>query len=262
MITSVSNSLVKQIRSLTADRKARRSERIFVAEGIRLVADLLEGGGHLAAALYDEPQLLGSDAGRALLGRLTADRIAQPASQHVVAAAADTRSPQGVVALFRWPEIAPSATGMTLLLDALHDPGNLGTLVRSAEAAGVGQVICAPGSADAYAPKVVRAAMGAHTRVALMQDVTWEQIDDALYGVDHIYAAAMGATMPYYAADWRQRSALIVGGEAHGLSDDGLARTTQQIAIPMRGGGESLNAAVAGSIILFEALRQRSLGRS
>ncbi|MEN9937198.1 MAG: hypothetical protein RLZZ387_3777 [Chloroflexota bacterium] len=148
------------------------------------------------------------------------------------------------------------------MLDAVQDPGNLGTLLRSAEAVGVAEVICGPGTTDAYAPKVVRAAMGAHFRLTLFQDLGWDAIDERLLFVDHVYAADATATMPYYAADWRQPCALLVGNEASGLSEDGVARATKGIGIPMQGGAESLNAGVAGSIILFEALRQRSLGRS
>jgi TrmH family RNA methyltransferase len=148
------------------------------------------------------------------------------------------------------------------VVDAVQDPGNLGTLLRSAEAVGVAQVLCARGTVDAYSPKVVRAAMGAHLRLAIEQDLSWDEIGAQLTSVDHIYAAEAGARMPYYAADWRQPSALIIGNEAHGLSEEARSHATKLISIPMRGRAESLNAGVAGSIILFEALRQRSRGRS
>jgi TrmH family RNA methyltransferase len=104
--------------------------------------------------------------------------------------------------------------------------------------------------------------MGAHFRLPIVQDVTWDETPTLLIQADHVYAAVASATMPYYAADWRQPSALIVGNEANGVSEAGLAATTKQISIPMQGSVESLNAAVAGSVILFEALRQRKLGRS
>jgi RNA methyltransferase, TrmH family len=127
---------------------------------------------------------------------------------------------------------------------------------------GVAQVLCAPGTADIYSPKVVRAAMGAHFRLAVEQDLSWDKVGEQLAAVDHIFAADAAATMPYYAADWRQPSALIVGNEAHGLSAEGRALANKPIGIPMHGRAESLNAAIAGSIILFEALRQRTRGRS
>jgi RNA methyltransferase, TrmH family len=178
-----------------------------------------------------------------------------------VAAAADTRQPQGVVAVFAWPELPPRP-GLRLVLDGIQDPGNVGTLLRSAEAAGVGLAICAPGSADPYSPKVLRAAMGAHFSLPLRVDADWEQIADELAACPLVYAAEADASMPYYAADWRQPAALIIGGEARGVSAEGQALASHLISIPMLGRAESLNAGVAGSILLFEALRQRSRGRS
>lgn len=235
---------------------------MFVLEGVRLALDALESGAPLELALYAPERLRATSLGAALLGRLAALPQATPATDQVVAAASDTVHPQGVVAVARWPEREPGRPGLVLVLDALQDPGNLGTLLRSAEAVGAAEVLCAPGAADLYAPKVVRAAMGAHFRLAMAQDIEWDELDGRLALVDHVYAADAGATMPYYAADWRQPCALVIGNEAGGLSDDARARATKLIGIPMRGGAESLNAAVAGSVILFEALRQRSLGRS
>jgi TrmH family RNA methyltransferase len=148
------------------------------------------------------------------------------------------------------------------VLDAIQDPGNMGTLLRSAEAVGVAEVLAASGTVDVYGPKVVRAAMGAHMRLAITQDLNWDAIAERVELVDHVYAADAEASMPYFAADWRQPSALIIGNEAHGLSEDARALAHNPIGIPMHGRAESLNAAVAGSVILFEALRQRTRGRT
>ncbi len=262
MIESQSNSHVRRIRSLVADRKDRRRERLFVLEGVRLVADALAHAGALELVLYAPEQLEETAAGRELLQRLQQQPRAYPSSAQVVAAASDTVHPQGVVALARWPEIEPGVPGIVLVLDAIQDPGNMGTLLRSAEAIGVAEVLCVRGAVDAYSPKVVRAAMGAHLRLSLTQDLSWDETSERLSFVDHVYAADAGARMPYYAADWRQPSALIIGNEAHGLSDEARELARNLLGIPMRGRAESLNAAVAGSIILFEAQRQRMLGRS
>lgn len=262
MIESLANPHVKHFRSLAADRKDRRRERLFVLEGVRLVADALAHAGPPELALYAPEQLEQTEAGRALLQQLEGQRWAQPATAAVVAAAADTVQPQGVMALARWPQVEPGTPGIVLVLDAIQDPGNLGTLLRSAEAVGVAELLCLKGAADLFSPKVVRAAMGAHFRLAMEQDLSWEQVGERLEFVDHVYAADAGASMPYYAADWRQPTALIIGNEAHGLSDDARALARKLVGIPMRGRAESLNAAVAGSIILFEAQRQRMLGRS
>jgi len=262
MITSPANPHVKRIRSLAADRKERRRERLFVLEGVRLVADALEHGGTLDLDSPDDWEdrfLLIASLLRARLDQLP---HGYAATAQVVASASDTVHPQGVVALGRWPAVEPGRPGLILVLDAIQDPGNLGTLLRSAEAIGVAEVLCAAGTVDAYSPKVVRAAMGAHFHLAMEQDLGWETVGERLALVDHVYAADAEATMPYFAADWRQPSALIVGNEAHGLSEAARSIATRTIAIPMRGRAESLNAAVAGSVILFEALRQRTRGRT
>ena len=262
MIESQANSHVKHIRSLAADRKDRRRERLFVLEGVRLVADALAGGAPLELALYAPEQLTLTSAGQALLEQLETLAVAHPASAQVVAAAADTVHPQGVVALARWPQVEPSKPGIMLVLDAIQDPGNMGALLRSAEAVGVAEVLGAIGAVDVYSPKVVRAAMGAHMRLAITQDLSWDAVAERLTLVDQVYAADADARMPYFAADWRQPAALIIGNEAHGLSEDARALARSLISIPMQGRAESLNAAVAGSVILFEALRQRTRGRS
>jgi len=262
MIESPANPHVKHIRSLAADRKDRRRERLFVLEGVRLVADALAGGVDLELALYVPDQLTSTVAGQALLEQLEALPEAHQASAQVLAAASDTVHPQGVIALARWQQVTPGTPGIILVLDAIQDPGNMGALLRSAEAVGVAEVLGASGTVDVYSPKVVRAAMGAHMRLAITQDLSWEAIAERLTLVDRVYAADADASMPYFAADWRQPSALIIGNEAHGLSEDARALAGSSIGIPMRGRAESLNAAVAGSVILFEALRQRTRGRS
>jgi TrmH family RNA methyltransferase len=262
MIESQANPHVKLIRSLAADRKDRRRERLFVIEGVRLVADALAGGARLDLALYAPAQLELTRAGQALLDQLETLAVAHPASAQVVAAASDTVHPQGVVVVARWPQIEPGVPGIMLVLDAIQDPGNMGALLRSAEAVGVAEVLGTIGTVDVYSPKVVRAAMGAHMHLALTQDLSWDAIAERLALVDQVYAADAAAKMPYFAADWRQPSALIIGNEAHGLSEDARALARCPVGIPMHGRAESLNAAVAGSVILFEALRQRTRGRS
>ncbi|MBC8074633.1 MAG: RNA methyltransferase [Chloroflexales bacterium] len=262
MISSVGNPHVKQLRSLATDRRERRRERSFVLEGVRLVATALDAGAEITLALFAPDQLAALPAGQALLARLERLPYCYEAAPQVVASAADTVTPQGVVAAARWPVVKAGPPGLVLVIDAVQDPGNVGTLLRSAEAVGVAEVICTRGTADVYSPKVVRAAMGAHFGLALRADVDAADLGAALGALPNVYAAASEATMPYYAADWRQPAALIVGNEANGIGEAALAVATKQISIPMLGRAESLNAAVAGSVVMFEALRQRARGRS
>lgn len=256
VITSTANAYVKYIRSLCADRRERHRERCFVLEGVRLVAEALQAQIELRLVLYAPAQLSDTVAGQQLLTQLAACPHCYAATPRVVAAAADTVTPQGVVAVAAWPNLAPRP-GITLILDAVQDPGNVGALLRSAEAAGVGETLCMRGTADVYSPKVVRAAMGAHLYLPLRVDLEWEALTPELEGISHVYAATAHAHTPYYAVDWCVPAALIIGNEAHGISPQGLSRATTHLSIPMQGRTESLNAAIAGSIILFEALRQK-----
>lgn len=257
-ITSPTNPKIKQLRSLATNRKDRRRERLLVIEGVRLVNEAFRSGAEWTLLVYDPAQLAATPAGEELLRQVEGRHNTYPASPEVIAAVADTVTPQGVVAAVRWPELPVQGTGIRLVLDAVQDPGNVGTLLRSAEAAGVVEVVCMVGTADVYSPKVVRAAMGTHFRLPVREDVRW---DEAEWEVDHVYATVAEAGLPYYAVDWRQPSAIIIGNEANGVSPEALAAATKRIGIPMAASVESLNAAVAGSVILFEAARQRRLGR-
>jgi TrmH family RNA methyltransferase len=256
VITSTANPHVKQIRALSADRRARHRERCFVLEGVRLLDEARRAGAHMRQALYAPDQLDQSAAGRQIRDWLATQPGCHTAAPRVVAAAADTVTPQGVVAVVTWPT-PPPGSGLWLVLDAVQDPGNVGTLLRSAEAAGAAWLLSSQGTADLYSPKVVRAAMGAHFYLPLQPDCTWDELAAHLRDVPRIYAAVGSADLTYDAADWRGPVALIIGSEAQGISAAGLAQATHQIRIPMVGRAESLNAGVAGSIMLFEALRQR-----
>jgi TrmH family RNA methyltransferase len=158
------------------------------------------------------------------------------------------------------PEFMPPLdANLVLILDGIADPGNLGTILRTAAAAGADVVILAPGCVDPYNPKVLRSGMGAHFRVPLARQA-WPDIA-AEYGHLAVYLADAASDLPYYAVDWRQPAGLIIGGEARGAETQArqLARAT--IAIPMSNAVESLNAAMAAGVILFEIRRQRAINR-
>jgi RNA methyltransferase, TrmH family len=255
MITSISNAKVKLVRSL-ARRRARYAARQFVIEGVRLIEEAVGAGIAPALVLYaaraeDEPRA------RALLDRL---RAATPevyaVSDAVMQAASNTETPQGIVAIVPFAALPLStAPQFVLILDAVRDPGNGGTILRSARAAGVDAVFFAPGTADPYNDKVIRAAMGAHFRVPL-RVARWEDIRDALRGIPRVYLADARGEIDYARADWSRPVALIVGGEAEGASDAAKEIATARVSIPMRGGAESLNAAMATAVLLFEVARQ------
>lgn len=198
---------------------------------------------------------------RASLARLSPPPRLVAVDGPVMRALADTETPQGVVAVvalpaMRLPRLDPRAA-LLLVLDGLRDPGNVGTLLRAGAAAGCDAIVTTFGSADAYAPKVVRAAMGAHFRVPVIADVAWDWLGPELMPLPGVYGADGAATLPYDAVDWRRGAAVVVGHEDHGLTEEALRWCRGTVAIPMARGMESLNAAVSGAIILFEAIRQR-----
>ena len=255
MITSTANEKVKYVHSLYR-RRVRYRERCFVIEGVRLVREAFRAGIVPALVFYSEGLDASPGGGELLVEARERGLAAFAVSEKVMKAMSDTVSPQGVLAVAPFVELAPPADlSLVLVLDRLRDPGNLGSILRSANAAGVEQVILTPKTVDPYNPKVVRGAMGAHFRLPIVA-LSWPEIAEALAGV-HVLLADVRGEQAHCEVDWTQPSALIIGGEAHGASQEARELAAAAIAIPMRGGAESLNAAVAASVILFEAARQR-----
>lgn len=258
MITSVQNARIKAARKLV-DRKERYATGLMLVEGVRLIADAWQSGVRPVTVFY-EPQSVEANLGAAqLLAAVAASGCeCLPCAPGVFATLADTMTPQGMVAILPLPsqQPLPRPLDFALVLDNVRDPGNAGTLLRSAAAAGVQAAICGPGTVDPFNEKVLRAGMGAHFRLQIRVFAQWAQVQQALGSQLLLYLAETTATLAYDAVDWRQPSALIVGGEATGAGAAARSAATA-IAIPMQSAVESLNAAVAGSIILFEAARQR-----
>ena len=253
MIESEQNSKVRLARSLQRRRERERQGLLFL-EGLRLVHDALDGGPppHLliyTAAAPQQPEIQA----RIERHRDAAWQVSEGVLQHM----ADTVSPQGIAAIVPLPELAwPSDPTLLLVTDQIRDPGNLGTLLRTAAAAGVEGVLLTRGSVDPWSDKVLRAGMGAHFRLPLRSRQTWEEIERLTAGLTRFVAEA-GVPRTYDEVEWQPPTALIVGGEAHGPSEHARRLATLPISIPMTNQVESLNAAMAGGIILFEARRQR-----
>jgi TrmH family RNA methyltransferase len=257
MITSVDNPKVKQARSLL-ERRGREQQGRCLAEGVRLVEDAMRAGIHPALVFY-VAEIGQNPRGQAIL---TAAEAADPAgvvevTPAVLATLSDTVTSQGLIAVLPIPGWDTRPVGdLALVLDQVRDPGNLGVILRSAEAAGVTGVLLAHGCTDPWSPKVVRAGMGAHFRLPVWMGLDWPQIAARL-GTRPVWAADAAGAVDYDRVDWTGPSALIVGGETEGLSDQAAALCTGRIAIPMLGHPDSLNAAMAATILLFEAARQR-----
>lgn len=253
MITSTSNSRVKHVRRLQQERRYREREQAYVVEGTRWLQEAAASF-PTEALVYYTAQWAGDAHNSSHLAQFK--QSPQLVSDEVMATMSDVTTPPGVIAVLPMrPRPLPPAPDLLLILDGVQTPGNLGTMLRAAAAAGVDGVLLAPGSVDPYNPKVLRGAMGAHLRLPI-HGVGWQEIQKMTAGIA-VWLAAADGTVPYTGVNWRQPSALIVGSEAHGGSDEARRLAQDTVYIPMYANTESLNAALAAGIILFEAARQR-----
>lgn len=255
LITSSSNSKIKLIRSLQNRKRDRESESAFVAEGVRLVEEAAAVDWQMECVLFDETL---SDRGLDLVKEIRSKKSAlvYKITPDLMTEISDTQTPQGILAVLQQQTLPiPANPSFLLIADQIRDPGNMGTLLRTSEAAGCEGVFLTPGTVDAFSPKVIRAGMGAHFHLPIYQS-TWSEINKQVKDLPVFLAEAEGG-IPLWEADMKQPLALLIGGEAFGASPEGLAIATDRITIPMHGRAESLNAAVAAGILIAEILRQR-----
>jgi TrmH family RNA methyltransferase len=255
VITSLSNDKVKLTRAL-ARRRVRQQERRFIMEGVRLVGEIVRAEMQPDFVLYTEAAKRNLDA-VPLLDRLVRRGVpCHLVSDEVMAACADTVTPPGLLTVVPFPDIsAPTRSTCILVVDNVRTPGNLGAILRTAAATVVDQVLLSPGTVDLYNPKVVRGGAGAHFRLPVLS-LSWDEIKARLHELD-VWLATIQGDLPYTGVNWKRPLALIVGGEARGASQAALSLAHGRATIPMERGVESLNAAVATGVLLFEIARQR-----
>lgn len=244
-LTSLKNPQVQLWRSLK-DRKARREHGLFLVEGRKSVEEALSSGFPAEALLLRED---------------TAEQGALPENvkkyllpEHVMAAVCDTRTPQGIAAVMRHREI-PVEGRRLVALDGVQDPGNVGTIIRTADAAGLDGVLLSPDCADPYSPKVLRATMGSvfHIPVAVVEDLPGALTELKAKGLPVISSQLDGT--PFHA--WKEAKdgfVLVIGSEGNGVSPAVRALATVRLRLPMRGRAESLNAAVAAGIMMYQLM--------
>ena len=254
----ISRSRASLIRGLSR-RKNREREGLFLAEGIRVVEDLLDS--RIVPRLAVVASSLGDSArGRALAERLEAACPVEQVTEAELASLAETETTQGVLIAAETPQreldqVRVGARDVVLLLDAVQDPGNAGTLIRTADALGCVGVLALPGTVDVWNPKVVRAAAGSLFRLPVIGcDVevvrAWARQNGITIVAADMHGTAVGA------ADVRGPVALAVGNEGAGLSDAVTALAGTVVAIPIRGNAESLNVAVAAGILMYELTKR------
>ena len=256
MITSLSNPQAKHIAMLQKKAKYRSEHGQFVAEGVRMVSETPK-------ELLDRVYLSEGFTPDRTLGEWLAGKRTEVLSEKVFRELSQTQTPQGIMAVVRMrrQNVDDLLSGSSfLLLETVQDPGNLGTILRTAEGAGMDAVFMNRSCVDIYNPKVVRSTMGSLYRV------NFAYVDDfsGLIGrmKDRgicIYAAHLKGMHPYFEADLSGRCAFMIGNEANGLSHEIAALASDYIKIPMAGQVESLNAAMAAGILMYEMRRQKLL---
>jgi len=271
LITSPTNPRISKLHTLHTTR-GRKKSGLFLMEGMHLLEALLNAD-IMPLEVYYQPDLLQRSAkGRALLARLL--DTSRPThlievNERVMATLGEVQSSQGVVSVLPLDVLnyahlrahRPAARRPVLLiLDNLADPGNLGTILRTALATDVDEVLLTANCVDCYNPKVVRSAAGAHVALPIETDVPWttiaEKVSAHCVKEPRVLLAEAGSTHIYYEEDLRTPFALIIGSEAHGPSAEARSLATLTITIPLANGVESLNVAMATGIILYEVVRQ------
>lgn len=256
-ITSVSNSLIKAVSELK-QKKYRVGRGEFLAEGLRTAEEAVTYGA-VKTIFYvpteDERTI-------ALLEQAASENIELVSvNEAVMKKISDTETPQGIIAVCKMPKTGLEsllAKGkMLLLLDRVADPGNIGTMLRTADAAGIGGLVLLKGSADIYAPKTVRASMGSLFHIPVLDGISEEDfIRQAKKNGYEILVTCLDGASNLYKADLSGRIAFVMGNEAGGVSQNLMEKADKKVFIPMAGRAESLNVAMAAGIVMFEALRR------
>lgn len=253
MISSTSNSRIKNIVNLKNSARARRQQDCFLVEGPRMFFEVPKDR-LLEVYVTEEFEEKYGDR----LAGCRYERISDAVCRHL----SDTRTPQGVTALVKkqeasLEEMLADESPCLFLLENLQDPGNMGTILRTSEGAGVSGIIMNRESVDPYNPKVIRSTMGAIFRMPFIIVDDFEPVLEQLKKAGIRTFAAHLDGEPFYRQDYRGGCAFFIGNEGNGLSEKLTARADRKIKIPMKGQVESLNAAVAATVLMYETLRQR-----
>lgn len=256
MITSTGNPQVKRLLQLQKKSKVRNEEKVFLVEGLRMFAEVPE---NRVEKVYISESLYNRKKQDLNLDRFSFEVLSDAVFQHV----SDTKTPQGILSVVRQKDydidtILNVENPHFMVLDNLQDPGNLGTIVRTAEGAGVDAVFLSKESVDIYNPKTIRSTMGSIYRMPVIY------IEDLLEllqifkkkGIKS-YAAHLGGENTYDKEDYKSGTAILIGNEGNGLREEVANHADVWVQIPMQGQVESLNAAIAASILMFEVYRQR-----
>ena len=270
-ITSTGNARIRNVINLKNKAKERREQDLFLVEGIRM---FLEAPSDRIAGIYMSESFYRKNAGNPKVQSILASCRFDLVSDAVFAAMSDTKTPQGVICLIRQfhytalelfaqpaeNDRMKARPPLLMVLEDIQDPGNLGTILRTGEGAGVTGILMSSGCVDIYNPKVIRSTMGSVYRVpfAVAKDLKGTLEDWKQRGMK-LYAAHLGGRRSYDQEDYTGPTAFLIGNEGNGLTDETARLADHYILIPMLGQVESLNAGVASALLMYEAARQRRM---
>ena len=244
VLSSISNPKLRRVRELLDRSRARKKEDAFVVEGIRMFREIPEN--RLMETFISEKF---HEENPSIRGSVVKNEVFQKLS--------DTRTPQGVLAVVRQrhytlPDILQGENGLWLILEGIQDPGNLGTMIRTGEGAGISGIIMDRNTADFYSPKTVRSTMGAVFRVPFFytEDLAGTVREIKKTGIT-TYAAHLDGKKMYHEIDYADRTAFLIGNEGNGLSDELTSLADIKLRIPMQGRVESLNAAISAALLMY-----------
>ena len=262
MITSLSNAKVKQVVLWQSKSKERKKEQVFLIEGIKLFEEV-------PVAWIREAYLTADAVKRLEEKSALKEKLSQipweEVSDEVMQKMSDTQTPQGILTVVRCPEysaeeLLKKPDGLYLVLEDIQDPGNLGTMMRTGEGAGITAVIMNKTTVDIFNPKTIRATMGSIFRVPfVIVDDLETFLPEMKKNNIRIFAAHLNGKNYYAGTSFQGKTAFLIGNEGNGLSKEITELSDERIKIPMEGKLESLNAGVAGALLLYEAKRQRSI---
>ncbi len=261
MITSTSNTRIRQLMQWNQKAKARREDKVFIVEGTKMFLEAPQSWireVYLAESFYEKMP----EAAAGKLDRCSYEVVKDSIFQKI----SDTQTPQGILSVLKQPEYVLSDLGLmrqsghplVIVIENIQDPGNLGTIIRTAEAAGATGVVMSPDTVDVYNPKTIRATMGSIYRVPFLYV---DSLSDAIRHLKRnsiqIYAAHLKGDRSYHELNFTKGTAFLIGNEGNGLKEETAALANSYVKIPMEGRVESLNAAIASAVLMYEAHRQR-----
>ena len=257
MITSTANSQIKALIQLMTKAKVRRDKSLFVTEGIKMV---LETPSDRLEKIYVSEKFITNPSNLKKLDGFLYEVVSDEVFKHV----SDTVTPQGVLALVKMKEhnldemFVKKEGNLFVILEDVQDLGNLGTIIRTAEGAGVRGIIMTKNTVDIYNPKVIRSTMGAIYRMPFMYTDNIESVISQMQQKKTVICAAhLNGKNNYFDEDYTGNTAFIIGNESKGITDELAGKADVLVKIPMEGKVESLNASVAASILMYEAYRQK-----